>query len=79
MRLSCAKGYGASVSSKAYSWAIVFNATDGVECCWSTARAPKLSELADTGVLCVNNVLHTRRLTKTARASHNVLNWGSPA
>eukprot|EP00969_Alexandrium_andersonii_P048119 2112127-Alexandrium_andersonii.AAC.1 len=40
MCLSCAKGYGPSASSSANAWAIVLSATDGVECCWSTASAP---------------------------------------
>eukprot|EP00969_Alexandrium_andersonii_P372226 15481268-Alexandrium_andersonii.AAC.1 len=48
--LSCAKGYGFTASSRANSWAIRFNATDGVKCCCNTARAPRLSELTDTGV-----------------------------
>eukprot|EP00969_Alexandrium_andersonii_P271217 11987373-Alexandrium_andersonii.AAC.1 len=58
---------------------MVLSATDGVECCCSTARAPRLSELTDTGVLRVKSVLQTRRLTNTARASRTALNWGSPA
>eukprot|EP00969_Alexandrium_andersonii_P281864 12460266-Alexandrium_andersonii.AAC.1 len=76
--LSCANGYGLIASSKANSWAIRFKATDGVECCWRTARAPKLSELTDTGVVRVNSVFQTRRLTNTARASQSVLKAGSP-
>eukprot|EP00969_Alexandrium_andersonii_P039684 1738625-Alexandrium_andersonii.AAC.1 len=40
MCLSCANGCGSSASSNANSWAIVLSATDGVECCWSTASAP---------------------------------------
>eukprot|EP00969_Alexandrium_andersonii_P285241 12609728-Alexandrium_andersonii.AAC.1 len=33
MCLSCANGYGRSASPRTNSWAIVFRATDGVECC----------------------------------------------
>eukprot|EP00969_Alexandrium_andersonii_P284415 12573982-Alexandrium_andersonii.AAC.1 len=49
--LSCANGYGFIASSRANSWAIRFSATDGVEYCCNTARAPRLSELIDTGVV----------------------------
>eukprot|EP00969_Alexandrium_andersonii_P284654 12583411-Alexandrium_andersonii.AAC.1 len=34
---------------------IVLSATDGVECCCNTARAPRLPELTDTGALRVNS------------------------
>eukprot|EP00969_Alexandrium_andersonii_P131774 5827443-Alexandrium_andersonii.AAC.1 len=40
MCLSCANGYGSCASPSANTWAIVFKATDGVECCGSTASAP---------------------------------------
>eukprot|EP00969_Alexandrium_andersonii_P345751 15282720-Alexandrium_andersonii.AAC.1 len=52
---------------------MVLSATDGVECCCSTARAPSLSELTDTGAVRANSVLQTRRLTRMARASHSVI------
>eukprot|EP00969_Alexandrium_andersonii_P008905 389714-Alexandrium_andersonii.AAC.1 len=32
MCLSCANGYGFTASPSTNSWAILFNATDGVEC-----------------------------------------------
>eukprot|EP00969_Alexandrium_andersonii_P345651 15277973-Alexandrium_andersonii.AAC.1 len=37
-------------SSSAYSWAVALSAADGVACCCATARAPRLSEMTDTGV-----------------------------
>eukprot|EP00969_Alexandrium_andersonii_P160762 7104174-Alexandrium_andersonii.AAC.1 len=78
MCLSCANGYGLSASSSANSWATLFKATDGVECCCNTANAPRLSELTDTGVVRMKSVLQTRRLADTANASRSVLNAGSP-
>eukprot|EP00969_Alexandrium_andersonii_P270717 11965944-Alexandrium_andersonii.AAC.1 len=33
MCLSCTNGYGPSASPSANSWAIAFQATEGVECC----------------------------------------------
>eukprot|EP00969_Alexandrium_andersonii_P287307 12701569-Alexandrium_andersonii.AAC.1 len=55
---------------------MVLSATDGVECCCRTARAPNLIELMDTGVLRAKSVLRTRRLASAARASRSALNWG---
>eukprot|EP00969_Alexandrium_andersonii_P192681 8511608-Alexandrium_andersonii.AAC.2 len=72
MCLSCDSGIGLTASSRANSWAIRFNVTDGVVCCRKTASAPRLSELTDTGVARVNILLHTRRLINTARASQRV-------
>eukprot|EP00969_Alexandrium_andersonii_P362032 15458847-Alexandrium_andersonii.AAC.1 len=37
-------------SSSAYARANELHAADGAECCCNTARAPRLSELADTSV-----------------------------
>eukprot|EP00969_Alexandrium_andersonii_P190632 8421599-Alexandrium_andersonii.AAC.1 len=58
---------------------MVPSAMDGVECCCSAAKAPRLDELTDAGVLRAKSALQTREWTNAARAPHRPLTWGSPA
>eukprot|EP00969_Alexandrium_andersonii_P087363 3854350-Alexandrium_andersonii.AAC.1 len=51
MRLSLATWYISTAPSSAYSCATALRSADGAECCWGTARAPRLSEREDAGVL----------------------------
>eukprot|EP00969_Alexandrium_andersonii_P212785 9395483-Alexandrium_andersonii.AAC.1 len=69
MRLSLVLRYICKASSSAYSCAMALRSADGAARCCTTARAPRLSEHTDAGVLRAKRSCQTRRLARTARAS----------